>query len=139
MCCPLACYLNVQCRTFDYDSSSLICRLFEGALETGYITPAAVTSFVGFLKQIPAFFTAFHQPCSQCKNNRYLICSNNTCECPLHSFWNGSQCENQRYENASCLNSDWCRNDPFGLVCSISNVCTSKATQIKNLGFLRVD
>ena len=128
MCYPLACYLNVQCRTFDYNSSSLDCRLFEGALETGHIVPAIPTSNVGFLKNIPAFFTAFHQPCSKCAKNRYLTCSNSTCECPLHSFWNGSQCGNQRYENASCLSDEWCRNDPFGLICSMSQICISKAS-----------
>jgi hypothetical protein len=126
MCHPLACYVNVQCRTFDYDSSSLVCRLFEGALDTGHIVSAASTSRVGFLNYFPIFFTAFHQPCSQCTQNRYLTCSNNTCQCPFHSFWNGSQCENQRYENASCLNDEWCRNDPFGLICSVQ-ICISKA------------
>ena len=121
----LECYINVQCRTFDYNSS-LACRLFEGALNTGHIVPAPPDSFVGFLKQIPAFFAAFHHPCSKCKYNRYLTCSNNTCECPLHSFWNGSQCENQRYENASCSSDEWCRNDPFGLICSVFNICIGK-------------
>jgi hypothetical protein len=134
MCHSLACYLNVQCRTFDYDSSSLVCRLFEGTLDTGYIVSAASTSCVGFLKYVPIFFTAFNQTCSQCTKNRYLTCSNNTCQCPLHSFWNGSQCVNQRYENASCLSNEWCRNDPFGLICSMSNICTSKAWDIWILG-----
>ena len=128
MCYLLACNLNVQCRTFDYDSSSLICRLFEGALNTGYIMPVPPTSRVGSLEYFPIFFSAYHQSCSQCSENRYLTCSNNTCECPLHSFWNGSECENQRYENASCLNDEWCRNDPFGLICSMSQICISKAS-----------
>jgi hypothetical protein len=123
----IACNLNVQCRTFDYDSSSLVCRLTEGALDTGNIIPAATTSRVGSLKYFPIFFTAFYQACSQCMESRYLTCSNNTCQCPLHSFWNGSQCENQRYEHASCLSDEWCRNDPFGLICSSSKICISKA------------
>ncbi len=127
MCNPLACNRNVQCRTFDYDSSSLACRLFEGALDTGSIVSASTTSRVGSLQYFPIFFNAFQQPCSQCIESRYLTCLNNTCQCPLYSFWNGSQCENQRYENASCLNNTWCRNDPYGLICSASHVCTSKA------------
>jgi hypothetical protein len=127
MSSSLACNLNIQCRTLDYDSSSLVCRLFEGVLETGYSVSAAPTSRVGSLKYISMFFTAFQQPCSQCVESRYLTCLNNTCQCPLHSFWNGSQCDNQRYENASCLNNEWCRNDPFGLVCSSSGVCISKS------------
>jgi hypothetical protein len=122
----LACNGNIQCRTFDYDSSLLVCRLFEGALDTGHIIPAAPTSRVGSLEYFPTFFSAFLQPCAQCVENRYLTCLNNTCQCPLHSFWNGSVCENQRYENASCMNNEWCRNDPFGLICSASNVCTRK-------------
>jgi hypothetical protein len=123
MCYALACNINVQCRTYDYDSSSLVCRLFEGALDTGYIISAAPTSRVGSLRYVPVYFTDYSHPCSQCIESRYLTCSNNTCQCPLHSFWNGSQCENQRYENASCLNNEWCRNDPFGLICSVSQVC----------------
>jgi hypothetical protein len=90
------------------------------------------------MKSLPIFFTAFYQPCSQCSENRYMTCSNNTCQCPLHSFWNGSLCENQRYENASCLNDEWCRNDPFGLICSMSNVCISKSWHswaLENLNF----
>jgi hypothetical protein len=50
MSSSLACNLNVECRTFDYDSSLLICRLFEGALETGYSVPAAATLRIGSLK-----------------------------------------------------------------------------------------
>lgn len=126
MCQSVGCNLNVQCRTFTYDSSSLVCRLFEGALETGYITSLSTTSRVGSLEYFPVFFIAFNQPCSQCTENRYLICLNNTCQCVLHSFWNESVCQNQRYENASCLTDEWCRNDPFGLICSVANVCTRK-------------
>jgi hypothetical protein len=126
MLLSLACNLNVQCRTFDYDSSSLVCRLFEGAFETGCSVPVSPTSRIGFLKYTPTLFTAFQQSCSQCINSRYLTCSNSTCQCPLHSFWNGNQCENQRYENASCSNNEWCRNDLFGLIC-VSSVCISKS------------
>ncbi|CAF3917958.1 unnamed protein product [Adineta steineri] len=125
----LACNLNIQCRTFNYDSFSRVCFLFEGSLDTGHVTAAAPTSRIGSLNYLPMFFNAFNQSCSQCTETRYLICSNNTCQCPLHLFWNGSQCENQRYENASCLNNDWCRNDPFGLICSVSNVCIISSAQ----------
>jgi hypothetical protein len=124
----LACNLNVQCRTLDYDSSSLVCRLFQSALNAGYIIAAPSTSRIGYLEYFSIFFSGYHQPCSQCTENRYLTCLNSTCECLLYSFWNGSQCENQRYENASCLNDDWCRNDPFGLICSVSHICISKAS-----------
>jgi hypothetical protein len=135
----LACNRNIQCRTFDYDSSSRVCRLFEGALETGYTVSAAPTSRVGSVQYLSIFFNAFQQPCSQCTEDRYLTCLNNTCQCPLHSFWNGSQCENQRYENESCLNDEWCRHDPFGLVCSVANVCISKTLYRWTLGNLNLN
>ncbi|CAF1143790.1 unnamed protein product [Adineta steineri] len=103
MQCGYICNRNIQCRTFDYDSSSTICRVFEGALDTGLIIPAASTSRVGFIKYSSLYFIAINQPCTQCIESRYLTCSNNVCQCPIHTFYNGSQCENQRYENASCL------------------------------------
>ncbi len=40
--CAIACHQKWTCRTFDYDSNSRRCRLFEGNLNTGSI----VTSFV---------------------------------------------------------------------------------------------
>ena len=122
-----ACNLNPQCRTFDYDALSRVCRLFEGALNTGNIISAVSSSRVGSVQYFSKFFTAINQSCSQCIENRYLTCSNNTCQCPLHSFWNGTQCINQRYQNASCSNNNWCRNDLSGLICSLSNVCTSES------------
>ena len=122
----LACNLHVLCRTFDYDASSLLCRLFEGAFSTGHVVAAASTSRIGFLRYFSMLFKNFGQPCSQSTESRYLTCSSNKLECPLHSYWDGSQCLNQRYENASCSYDDWCRNDPFGLTCSPSNICNSK-------------
>jgi hypothetical protein len=40
----------------------------------------------------------------------------------LHSFWNG----NQRYLGESCNQIDSCRNDLFGLQCTVYNICLSK-------------
>jgi len=105
-----------------------VCRLFESELNTGQLVSTVASSQVGFIKYTPALFTTFQQPCSQCKESRYLTCStNDTCQCPVHSFWNGTQCINQRYANSSCLNDQWCRQDPFELVCSLAKICTSKS------------
>ncbi len=54
------------------------------------------------------------------------MCSNGSCLCPPHSFWDGIQCENQRYLGAPCSQFDSCRRD-IGLQCSIVyNICLSK-------------
>ncbi len=125
----IVCNQNVQCRTFDYDSYSLMCRLFEGAVETGQVIPSgSLTSRVGSVRLQPSFFAAFGQPCAQCTNTRYLVCPskrNNTCQCPQNTFWNGVQCENQVYEDSNCSNNQWCRTD-LELTCSNLHFCTGK-------------
>ncbi|UJR29472.1 hypothetical protein I4U23_010684 [Adineta vaga] len=46
--CAKFCNLNIHCRTFDYDVSTLICRLIEGEVKTGLIIPSiSLTSRVG--------------------------------------------------------------------------------------------
>ncbi len=124
----IVCNENVQCRTFDYDSHSLICRLFEGAVETGQIVSSgSLTSCVGSVRLESKFFAAFGQPCVQCTNSRYLVCSssNNTCECPKDTFWDGVQCKNQGYEDANCSSNQCCRQDA-GFNCSKLHFCTGK-------------
>ncbi len=120
------CDLNILCRTFDYDSSSFICRLFEGAVNTGSIISSVSTSCVGALQFFSYFFATYGQPCYQCEENRYLTCSNGSCSCPSYTFWNGNQCENQRYFGEPCNQSDSCRSDIFGLQCTSYNICSSK-------------
>ncbi|CAF0982241.1 unnamed protein product [Adineta steineri] len=126
--CAAACDLNIQCRTFDYDSLSNVCRLFEGAINTGYIVPSNSSSRVGALQLVSNDFTSFGQPCSECTQTRYLTCLNNTCQCPPNTFWNNIECENQRYIDASCNNNQWCRYNTLGLICSIFNNCTTNDT-----------
>lgn len=124
----LECNLNIQCRTFDFDESTLACRLFEGAFETGSVINNSLTSRVGFLRYFPHHYHAYNQSCSMCLNDRYLICKNQSCTCPMNSFWNGTICENQRYENQSCVNDDWCRFNQLSFKCSSRNLCSSKDT-----------
>lgn len=126
----IVCNQNSQCRTFDYDSISLVCNLYEGAIETGSIVASgSLTSSVGSVRLQSNFFAAFGQDCSQCQNSRYLVCSsnnnNNTCQCPKGTFWNGNQCKNQGYEDTNCSNNQWCRQD-LGMNCSKLQFCTRK-------------
>ena len=106
-----------------------MCRLFEGAVETGSLVPSGPpTSRVGAVSFQPDLFAAFGQDCTQCTNSRYLVCSssnNNTCQCPKNTIWNGVECKNQGYEDAYCSNNQWCRED-IGLNCSNLKFCTSK-------------
>ena len=125
------CNQDVQCRTYDYDSQSLVCHLFESAVETGsVVSSVSLTSRVGAVYFWPKFFIAYGQQCSQCTQNRYLICSstnnNNTCQCPIHTFWNGIQCENQRYANGYCSNNEQCRTDA-NLNCTVYNLCSGES------------
>ena len=121
-----ACNLNVQCRTFDYDSLSGVCRLFEGSINTGSLISAVATSRVASVQLDPKFYASFGQSCSNCMQTRYLTCSNATCQCPPHFFWNGGTCQNQGFSGAPCNGSQWCRTDQYGLICSVANTCASK-------------
>ncbi|CAF4158532.1 unnamed protein product, partial [Rotaria magnacalcarata] len=55
----------------------------------------------------------YNQSCSACRENRYQTCSSttNTCQCPGNSYWNGSMCPLQLFENATCSQPDACRSD----------------------------
>ena len=123
----LECNLNVQCRTFDYDAGSSVCRLFEGAVDTGQVlATGSSTSRTGAVRLGKNLFANYGQPCTQCLQSRYLTCSsNNTCQCPPNTAWDSTACVNQAYEDASCLTNRWCRQDR-GFVCSNLQFCTSK-------------
>ncbi|CAF3171388.1 unnamed protein product [Rotaria socialis] len=109
--CSSSCNLNRQCRTFDYDSSSLLCRLFDGTLNTSNITSSVQTQRIGSVTIPTSFFNNYGQPCSKCVEDRYLTCSGfGTCECPIGSCWNGAQCDKRNNFNASASSniSNWC-------------------------------
>jgi hypothetical protein len=137
----IVCNQNVQCRTFDYDSYSLVCRLFEGAVNTGnIISSGSLTSYVGSVQLPPNLFAAFGQQCVQCLNSRYLVCSsnsNNTCQCPENTIWNGVICQNQGYEDTYCSNNQWCRED-VGMNCSNLHFCTGNM-EYTSYHLIRVD
>jgi hypothetical protein len=121
MLCSVACNQQPSCHAFDYDSISGRCRLFEGDLTTGsIISSALVGSIAGIVDLLPSLFAQTHnQLCQPCQESRYEICSadTNTCQCRPHTFWNGSICSLQLFENDTCSQIDSCRAD-LNLTCA---------------------
>ena len=111
--CAMLCYHNSLCRTFDFDSSSKECRLFEGSVDTGSLLPNFPSSVVGWINLKPSAFSLHNASNDRCVDNRFLDSdtSSGRCECPIHTFWNGSMCLNQRFINGNCTNNNWCRID----------------------------
>ncbi len=107
-----------HCRTFEFDSSTLQCRLIEGDLTTGQIIPSTSSSksIVGSMKLAPELFTSYGQSCSQCVGNPFFTCINGTCQCALHSYFDGSMCKLQQFTGAQCNSSNACRTD-LNLTC----------------------
>ena len=123
--CAMQCNQNRQCRTFDYDRLSLVCRQFEGDISTGTIlsnSTALSSSRIGGIRynttNVLAQYSSYNQTCDQCGIgvNRYLQCINNTCQCPPHTYRNGQMCWNQVYNGSYCTSPLACRND-FNLTC----------------------
>lgn len=123
--CAMKCNQNRQCRTFDYDQASLVCRIFEGEISTGSIlnnSVSLVSSRIGSIRYNTTDtleqYSSYNQTCNQCGIgvNRYLQCINNTCQCPPHTYWNGQICLNQVYNGSYCTSSPACRQD-FNLTC----------------------
>ncbi|CAF4490280.1 unnamed protein product, partial [Didymodactylos carnosus] len=123
--CAQTCNVNSLCRTFDYDTLSKRCRLFEGEITTGKVNRSAAipsTSRVSSIAYTQQLYLAYNQTCDQCQINRYLLCVNQTCQCPPHTYWNAWMCLNQGYNGSLCQNDEWCRTDK-NITCSSSNLC----------------
>ena len=120
--CAAMCDQQPLCRAFDYDSTSSRCRLFEGDLTTGSISPStSLTSITGIVLISPPLFASIHnQPCHKCQENRFEFCSSNasTCGCWPRTFWDGSICSLQLFENDTCSQIDACRTD-LNLTCAV--------------------
>ncbi|CAF1246958.1 unnamed protein product [Adineta steineri] len=135
--CSATCNEQPACHTFDYDSASGRCRLFEADQTVGsIIASTSLTSVVGnVLISQSQFDHTYNQSCEACQEDRYQYCSINgsTCQCRSHTFWNGSVCLLQLFENDTCSQADACRTD-FNLICAIENgqfsVCTSGFTSL---------
>ncbi|CAF0866509.1 unnamed protein product [Rotaria sp. Silwood1] len=119
--CSAACNQLPSCRIFDYDLISKRCRLFEGDSITGsIISSSSSTSIVGIVRISSNLYLSIHnQFCQACPENRYEVCSTNTnkCQCPVHTYWNGSVCALQLFENDTCTQPDACRSD-LNLTCT---------------------
>jgi hypothetical protein len=111
--CAILCYRNNQCRTFDFDSNSQECRLFEGSLDTGILLSVSPSTIVGWINIDQSLYYFYNASNDKCLNNRFLDTNSlsGLCQCPIHQFWNGSMCLNQRYHGQLCQNDNWCRTD----------------------------
>ena len=130
--CAMQCNQNRQCRTFDYDSSSLDCRLFEGDISTGTVLNHSIpsSSRIGSIRlstpDALEQYASHNQTCDRCGLgvNRYLQCTSDRCQCPVHTYWNGQICSNQLYNGSACNSSSECRQD-LNLTCSsTTKTCT---------------
>lgn len=126
MHCRMYCHRNIRCRTFDYDSTTKNCRVFEASIDTGYLLNNFSTSVVGGIIITPSIFSLYNASSDQCVDSRLLnsSTSSGSCECPINTFWNGSMCLNERHVGGTCVNTQWCRRDL--LYTCISSVCVSE-------------
>jgi hypothetical protein len=119
MMCATACHQQWACRTFDYDPISHWCRLYEGDLTTGstIVNSSLPNSIVASIEfSLDLYVESHNQPCQACEYSRYEQRVNNSCQCPLHTYWNGNQCLSQFFENQPCTQADACRQD-LNLTC----------------------
>ena len=75
------------------------------------IASSSSQSRVGSIKVRSEQFIYRGQPCSFCQGSRYLTCMNNTCQCPAHTFFDGTLCQSQKLLGADCNNNTECRLD----------------------------
>jgi hypothetical protein len=128
----MLCYRNSQCRTFDFDSISHQCRLFEGSVDTGTLLSSLSTNVVGWLNMNPSLFNLYGASSDQCVNNclLYSNISSGLCECQIHTFWNGSMCVNQKFSGDACVDNSWCRTD-LGINCTMM-ICVGQLYFLEN-------
>jgi hypothetical protein len=124
--CAILCYGNSQCWTFDFDSNLNECRLFEGSVDTGILLSVSSSIIVGWINIDQSLYNFYNASSDKCVNSRFLNSDNlsGLCQCPIHNFWNGSICRNQRYDGQICQNDNWCRTD-LNINC-IALVCVGK-------------
>lgn len=119
--CSAACNQMSSCRALDYDLTSKRCRLFEGDSTTGAIVSSlSSTSFVGIVQISAGLYSSIHnQLCEVCQNDRYEVCAGNInqCQCPVNTYWTGSICALQLFENSPCDLPNSCRSD-FNITCT---------------------
>jgi hypothetical protein len=122
--CALECNKLTDCRTFDFDAHSEQCHLWNADLTTGSIVPSSSKplSSVATIRLSSNIYANIHnQSCDKCAQSRYETCDvySNTCQCPSKTFWNGSMCLLQLFQDQICAQADACRSD-LNLTCQPS-------------------
>ncbi|UJR34289.1 hypothetical protein I4U23_021693 [Adineta vaga] len=132
--CTRTCHSTSRCRIFDYDGQAQYCRLFEGDIATmgSFINSASPQSRVGSLKIHQQQFINRGQPCSFCQGSRYLRCLNNTCQCQINTYFDGSICQSQKLLGAICYNTTECRQD-LNYTCLARQQCGLSSMQTADI------
>jgi hypothetical protein len=124
--CIRQCNQDPLCRTFDYNFQPNECRLFEMEPSPGQIVyDRSVISRTGTIQLFHELYSAFNQTCDQCVQERYLFCLQDSCQCSLNQYWDGSICRKQKYAGSLCESNTECRVADYNLTCVLGNVCTS--------------
>lgn len=93
--CATMCCIEQMCQTFDYDTSSRICRLFSIWVYEGLlISSASSTSIVGYIEHTSDLYSLYQTPCNTSYDtSRYLLCANNGLwSCQSGQTYNGTIC-----------------------------------------------
>ena len=122
--CAQICHWHALCRTFNFDSQSKRCRLYENDIDEtdSVVLTTSVQTVVGSIQMREEDFSNRGLACSACENSRYLVCIGSTCQCQPHTFFNGSVCRSQKTTGGSCTNDLHCRHD-LNLTCLSNMQC----------------
>ena len=126
MACAYRCYNNFRCRTFNFDSSTSQCQLFEGdTVATGSMVEMSSSAFIaGYIDVSELDFENYNRLCYRCDSTRFLRCVAGQCKCQEYTYWNGTMCLPQ--SPVPCTqceqNMNMCRVD-MGLDCQSFNRC----------------
>lgn len=129
LACVQKCFTIIKCRTFNYDTVIRYCSLYEGDADTtGLVVPSySSDSRYGYIQLTVKDFINHGQSCSYCENHRYMTCINSTCQCQIHTYFDGSICRSQKLNGSGCSSDIECRSD-MNLTCSSNNQCSCKYT-----------
>jgi hypothetical protein len=124
--CIHQCNQDPLCRTFDYNVQPNWCRLFEVEPSPEQIIhDLSLISQLGYVQLFSDLYSAFNQTCERCIYERYLICIDDSCQCPWNTFWNGLICQKQKYAGSFCISNNECWTNIYNLTCNLGNICTS--------------
>ncbi|CAF4691417.1 unnamed protein product [Rotaria socialis] len=94
--CAMTCSVAQECQTFDYDTSSNVCRLFSiWSYQGTIVASTSSTSRVGYVEQTIGLYSLYGKSCNSSSDiNRYLLCtSDNLWSCRAQLVYNGSVCQ----------------------------------------------